>query len=106
MDNSEREYNDATNRMDQYVDKGIVPAKAWELVDPDGKIRKAEEERQQKLDRLKHHVGAQVTQQVGIDHELARIEAIPDPAKREKEHMYYQAKQIAKRHINGRTYDK
>ncbi len=100
----EDQYSQAADRMDQLVDKGRNPDMAWREVDPTGALRKAEEERQRQIQDGINHIGARAAQQVGIDRELARIEAIADPEKRESERTYYLARQKAKQHIRERGF--
>ena len=102
MANPERDYDEAAEHVERWEDQGLSPERAWDRADPTGKIRKAEQERQLKIDREAHHMGAQAAQQVETDRRMAEIEKILDPKEREKALMYYLAVKRAKNEINKR----
>jgi len=104
MANPEKDYDEAAEHVERWEDQGLSPERAWDRADPTGKIRKAEQERQLKIDREAHHMGAQAAQQVETDRRMAEIEKILDPKEREKALIYYRATQIAKKRINERNY--
>ena len=104
MSSSEKQFDDAADHVEQWEDQGLSPERAWNRADPTGEIRKAQKERQAKADREAHRMGAQAAQQVEIDSRLAEIEKILDPKEREKELIYYNAIQIAKRRNKERNF--
>ena len=104
MASAEKEYDEAADHAEHWRDQGLSYERAWDRADPTGQIRKAEQERQLKLDREALHIGAQATRQVETDSRLAEIEKILDPKEREKAETYYLATQIAKKQIRDRNF--
>jgi len=104
MANPEKQYDEAAEHADHWLDQGLSFERAWDRADPTGEIRKAEKERQLKADREALHMGAQATRQVETDSRLAEIEKILDPKEREKAQIYYLATQKAKKQIRDRNF--
>ena len=104
MVDTEKQFDEAADRADRYMDTGLSSERAWDRADPTGEIRKTQEELQRKIDSDVRRMGAQATHDVETNRRLAEIENIFDPEERAKTLTYYLAKEAAKRQIKERNY--
>jgi len=104
MVDTEKQFDEAADRADRYMDTGLSSERAWDRADPTGEIRKTQQELQRKIDSDVRRMGAQATHDVETNRRLAEIENIFDPQEREKALVYYRATQIAKKQIKERNF--